>query len=388
MEMAEIYMDNAATTQVDPEVAEAMAKFMGEEYGNASSEHQKGIRARQALEQARSVVARSINAKPGEIIFTSGGTESNNLALKGTAFAGKKEGKDHIITTKIEHPSILRTCEWLEGEGFKITYLGVDGDGFVDPKGLEKAITKKTIMFSVIHGNNEIGTIQDLSALGKVCRKKNILFHTDACQSYTKTELDVEKHGLDLVTLNAHKIYGPKGVGALYVRKGTALVPLQHGGTHERGLRAGTENIPGIAGFAKAVELAEADTKQVGYVSGLRDRLISGILREIPDTELNGPRGEKRLPNNVNMYFKGVEGEALACLLDGEGTCVSTGSACSSMKLEPSHVLLALGMGEVKANGSLRITLGRHNTEEEVDRVVSALGPMVKRLRDMSPLYG
>lgn len=386
--MPEIYMDNAATTKTDLRVLEEMRRYEEYDYGNASSEHRMGIRARQALEKARAVIADSINAKPEEIIFTSGGTESNNLALKGAAFAVRKNGKNHIITTKIEHPSVLRTCEWLEQEGFKVTYLGVDREGFVDPQELERSITKKTALFSVIHGNNEIGTIQDLEELGAVCRKKGILFHTDACQSYTKTGLDVEKQNLDLVTLNAHKIYGPKGVGALYVRKGAPLTPWQHGGSHERGLRAGTENIPCIMGFAKAVELAESEPKRIERVSGLRDRLISGILEKIPDTELNGPRGERRLCNNVNIYFKGVEGEALACLLDGEGICVSTGSACSSLKLEPSHVLLALGMGEVKANGSLRITLGKYNTEEEADLAVEKLVPLVKRMRDISPLYG
>jgi cysteine desulfurase len=378
----EIYLDNGATTKVDELVLKEMLLYFSEIYGNSASLHLKGIEAKDALEKARKIIAKSINAEQEEIIFTSGGTESNNFALKAIAFENKEKG-NHIITTKVEHKSILETCKWLEKQGFEITYLDVDKEGFVNTKNLEKAITKKTILFSIIHGNNEIGTINDLESLGKICKANNILFHTDACQSYTKTIIDVQKMNLDLVTINAHKIHGPKGVGALYIRRGTKIKVWQHGGAHEFGLRAGTENISGIVGFAKAVAIA--DKKHIENMNKLRDKLINGIL-EIPDVSLNGPR-TNRLCNNVNVSFKGIEGEAIGGYLDSFGICSSTGSACSSLKLEPSYVLKAIGKTNEQANGSLRLTLSRYTTEEEIDFVLKKLPEVVKKLRSFSPIY-
>ena len=380
--MKRIYLDSGATTQTDEEVVRAMLPYFSDKYGNASSTHKVGQIAKQALYSARQVIAKSIGAKHKEIIFTSGGTESNNLAIKGAAFANKDKG-NHIITTKIEHDCVLNACKWLETQGFKITYLDVDSEGFVRPADLEKAITSKTILVSIIHGNNEIGTIQDLETLGKICKKHKVYFHTDACQSYTKTELDARKQNLDLITINSHKIHGPKGVGALYVRTGTKITPLLHGGGHEDGLRAGTENIPGIVGFAKAVELAKP--KHVAQMTKLRDKLIKAVL-QIPDVHLNGSKGEKRLANNTNFVFKYIEGEAIGGYLDGYGISASTGSACSNLDLKASHVLKAIGVKPEDANGSLRLTLSRYTTEEEIDKVIEVLPKVVKRLRKMSPL--
>ncbi len=380
--MNKIYLDNGASTKVDPKVVEAMKPYFTEKYGNPSSIHSFGREAKKALENSRKIIAKSINAKQEEIIFTSGGTESNNLALKGIAFANKD--KNHIITTKIEHDCVLESAKWLETQGFKVTYLNVDKEGFVNPKDLEKAITDKTILVSIIHGNNEIGTIQDLEALGKICKKHNVLFHTDACQSYTKTEIDVEKQNLNLVSLNAHKIHGPKGVGALYIREGTKITPLQHGGGHEFSLRSGTENIAGIVGFAEAVKLA--DKGYINYMTKLRDKLIKGVLK-IPNVKLNGPR-EKRLCNNANFSFKSIEGESIIGRLDLEGVSASTGSACSSKTLEPSHVLLAIGLTREDAHGSLRLSLSRFTKEEDIDCVIKILPNIVKKLRSISPIGG
>lgn len=379
----EIYLDNGATTKVDSEVLKEMLPYFSEKYGNGASLHLKGIEAKDALEKARKIIAKSINAEPEEIIFTSGGTESNNFALKAIAFENKDKG-NHIITTKVEHKCILESCKWLEKQGFEITYLDVDKEGFVNPDELAKAITKKTILFSCIHGNNEIGTINDLDALGNICKKNNIYFHTDACQSYTKVLIDVNKMNLDLVTINAHKIHGPKGVGALYVRRGTKIKSWQNGGQHEFNLRAGTENISGIVGFAKAVEIA--NKKNIEYMTKMRDKLIKGIL-EIPDVSLNGPIGNKRLCNNANFSFKGIEGEAIGGYLDSYGICSSTGSACSSIKLEPSYVLRAIGKTNEQANGSLRLTLSKYTTEEEIDFVLKKMPEIVKKLRSFSPIY-
>lgn len=381
--MKEIYLDNAATTQLDPKVLKAMLPYYTERYGNASSSHTKGREAKQALEKARKTIANSIGAKPEEIIFTSGGTESNNFALKSIAFNNKNKGK-HIITTKIEHDCVLNTCKWLETHGFEVTYLDVDKQGFVKPGELEKAITDKTLLVSIIHGNNEIGTIQDLKPLGEVCKKHNVYFHSDACQSFTKTELNVKRFPIDLITLNAHKIHGPKGVGALYIRKGTKISAWQHGGGHERNLRSGTENIHGIVGFAEAVKQA-SNSKHIKHMNKLRERLISGILK-IPEIELNGPTGNKRLCNNTNFYFKRIEGEAIGGYLDLKGIASSTGSACSSHTLEPSHVLQAIGRSKAEANGSLRLTLSRFTTEKEIDYVLKVLPGIVKKLRMISPL--
>lgn len=376
------YLDNGATTMVDPEVLKIMKPYLEEKYGNSSSIHTKGQEAKIALENSREIIAEAINAEPEEIIFTSGGTESNNIALKAVAFANRDKG-NHIIITKIEHDCVLNAAKWLETQGFKVTLLEVDSEGFVNPKTLEKAITKQTVLVSVIHGNNEIGTIQDLEALGKVCKKHGAYFHTDACQSFTKTEIDVKKIPVDLITLNAHKIHGPKGVGVLYIRKGTKIDAWQHGGGHERNLRSGTENIPGIVGFASAVKLA----MKKDYCKGmekLRDRLIEGALK-IPDSMLNGPRN-RRLCNNANVAFMFVEGESIAALLDAEGICVSTGSACSSHSLEPSHVLMALGRKEEEAHGSIRFTLSRFTTEEEIERTLKVLPGIIEKLRKISPL--
>ena len=378
--MKTIYLDNAATTPVDERVLKAMMPYFNEKYGNASSLHQKGQEAKMALEESREVIAKSIGAKPDEIIFTSGGTESNNLAVKGLSFA--YPDKKHIITSKIEHDCVLNSCKWLESRGYRVTYLNVDKEGFIDLKELERAITKDTLLVSIIHGNNEIGTIQPLEEIGKICKERKVFFHTDACQSYTKTLLDVKKMNLDLVTLNAHKIYGPKGVGALCLREGIKIIPISHGGGHEKNRRSGTENISSIVGFAEAVKIA--NSSDVKKIAKLRDKLIEG-LENIPGSKLNGPRGDKRLVNNVNFSFENVEGEAVGGLLDAKGICSSTGSACSSKSLEPSHVLIAIGLKPEEAHGSLRLSLSKFNTEEEIDYVLEVLPKIINRLRKISP---
>ncbi len=378
--MKTIYLDNAATTAVDERVLKAMMPYFNEKYGNASSLHQKGQEAKMALEESREVIAKSINAKADEIIFTSGGTESNNLAIKGLAFSYPE--KKHIIISKIEHDCVLNACKFLESKGYKINYLNVDKEGFIDLKELEKLITHDTLIVSIIHGNNEIGTIQDLEQIGRLCREKKVFFHTDACQSYTKTLLDVGKQNLDLVTLNAHKIHGPKGVGALYIRQGIKIIPIAHGGGHEKNRRSGTENIPGIIGFATAVKVA--NKSDVEKVRKLRDKLIAG-LEKVPGSKLNGARGDKRLANNINFSFENVEGEAVGGYLDAEGIASSTGSACSSKSLEPSHVLLAIGLKPEEAHGSLRLSLSKFNTEEEIDIVLEKLPKIIEKLRKISP---
>lgn len=382
MRLKEVYLDNGATTKIDPEVLKKMMPYLTDRYGNASSTHTFGQDSKNALEMARKVIAKSIKANSEEMIFTSGGTESNNFAIKGIAFANRKKG-DHIITTKVEHKSVMNICKWLEKQGFEVTYLDVDSEGFVDPKNLESAITKKTVLVSIIHGNNEIGTIQDLEGLGKICKKRGVYFHTDACQSYSKTEIDVKKQPVDLITLNAHKIHGPKGVGALYIRKDTEIVPWQHGGGHEFNLRGGTENIPGVVGFAEAAKIS-LDKRHVKYMTKLRDRLTGRVL-EMPGVKLNGPEGDKRLCNNVNFSFKGIEGEALGGYLDQKGISSSTGSACAARTLEPSHILKAIGLTNEESNGSLRLTLSRLNTEEEIDYVLNVLPKVVEKLRRISP---
>jgi len=382
-----IYLDNAATTPLAKEVLEEMLPYFSEKFGNASSIHSFGIEAREAIEKSREKIAKKLNAEPDEIIFTSGGTESNNLALKGIAFANRDKFKDinekpHIITTKIEHSCVLNTAKFLEKNGFEVTYLDVDEYGFVDAEKFESAIKKNTILASVIHGNNEIGTVQNIEELGKICREHEIYFHTDACQSFTKEEIDVKKQNLDLVTINAHKIYGPKGVGALYVRNGVKIEPLLHGGGHEKNLRSGTYNTPGIVGFGKAVEIIKKS--DIERMKNLRDYLIKRVLDEIPNSRLNG-HPTKRLCNNANFSFKNVEGESLLMLLDNAGISVSTGSACSSRSLEPSHVLTAIGLLPEEAHGSLRISLGIYNTKEEIDYTVENLKKIVERLRNLSP---
>jgi cysteine desulfurase len=379
--MKQIYFDNAATTKVDEEVLKAMLPYFTEKYGNASSVHFKGQEAKRALEDSRKTIAKSIGAKSQEIYFTSGGTESNNLAIKGLFYASYPQ-KNHIIISRIEHDCVLNTCKWLETQGAKITIMDVDAVGFVNPQDVENAITDKTILVSIIHGNNEIGTIQDLEAIGKICRNKRVYFHTDACQSYTKTFLDVGKQNLDLVTLNSHKIHGPKGVGALYIREGIKIIPISHGGGHERKIRSGTENVSGIVGFAKAVEIA--NKKNVEHMIRFRDKLINEILK-IPNTRLNGAK-EKRLCNNVNVSFNNIEGESIGGYLENYGICTSTGSACASHSLETSHVLKGIGLTPLEANSSIRISISKYTTEEEVDYLLEILPKIVEKLRKLSPL--
>ncbi|RLG15775.1 cysteine desulfurase NifS [Candidatus Pacearchaeota archaeon] len=379
--MKQIYFDNAATTKVDDEVLKEMLPYFNEKYGNASSVHFMGQEAKNALEKARKIIAKSINAKPHEIIFTSGGTESNNLAIKGLFYANYPE-KNHIITTKIEHDCVLNACKWLEKQGAKVTYLNVDEEGFINLEELKKAITNKTILVSVIHGNNEIGTIQDLENIGKICKEKKVLFHTDACQSFTKVPIDVKKQNIDLVTLNAHKIHGPKGIGALYIKDGIKITPLLHGGGHERKIRSGTENVPGAVGFGKAVQIASP--KDLEKMTKLRDKLIEEILK-IPNTTLNGPKNN-RLCNNINVSFNNIEGEAIGGYLERYGICTSTGSACSSHTLESSHVLKAIGKTPIEANSSLRISISKYTKQEEIDYFLKVLPKIVKKLRRISPL--
>jgi cysteine desulfurase len=375
--MKTIYFDNAATTRVDDEVLAIMSPYFNERYGNASSTHFAGQEAKNALEHSRKVIARAIGAKPHEIVFTSGGTEANNLAVKGLFYANYPQ-KNHIITTKIEHDCVLNACKWLETQGAVVTYLDVDSKGFVNLKELEDAITEKTFLVSIIHGNNEIGTIQDLGAIGKLCRGKGVLFHTDACQSFTKTLVNVRKQNLDLVTLNAHKIHGPKGVGALYIRDGVKVIPIAHGGGHERGLRSGTENVPGVVGFAKAVEVS--NKRDVESMNKLRDKLIDGILR-ISNTRLNGATDEKRLCNNVNVSFNDIDGEAVGGYLENLGICTSVGSACASHTHSASHVLKAIGITKDQVSGSLRISISKYTTDEEVNYLLSNLSGIIAKLR-------
>jgi cysteine desulfurase len=382
--MKQIYLDNAATTKVDERVLKAMLPYFTEKYGNASSVHAAGQEAKQALEWARKVISKSINAKPFEIIFTSGGTESNNLAIKGLFFWNKRNypEKNHIITTKIEHDCVLNACKWLETQGAKVTYLDVDEEGFVNPKNVEKAITEKTILVSVIHGNNEIGTIQNLEEIGKICKEKGIAFHSDACQSFTKVPIDVKKQNLSLLTLNAHKIHGPKGIGILYIKEGTKVVPISHGGGHERGFRSGTENVPGVVGFAKAVQIA--NQKDVQRMALLRDKIIDGILKT-PNVTLNGAK-ERRLCNNINISFNNIEGESIGGYLERYRVYTSTGSACSSHTLKTSHVLKAIGLSPLQSNSSLRISISKYTTQEEAGYFLKVLCKVVEKLRSISPL--
>jgi cysteine desulfurase len=378
-----IYLDNGATTKTDDRVVEAMEPYFKEYYGNPSSVYSFSEASREAMEKARSIIAEAIGAEKDEIIFTSGGSESDNLALRGLGAMQDKSRKNHIITTRIEHHAILHTCADLEKEGFEVTYLDVDREGFVDIDALKSAITDRTFLVSVIHGNNEIGTLQDLGAIGEVCAEKGVRFHTDAVQSFTKSDIDVKSMNIDMMSIASHKIHGPKGVGALYIKKGLRLKSQVTGGGQERKMRAGTENVPGFVGFGKAVEVAD-----YSGVAELRDYLMERILSEIPDTFLNGPRGDKRLCNNVNIGFRFVEGEGILMHLDGDGICVSTGSACSSQSLEPSHVLMALGLKHEDAHGCIRFTLSRFTTRVELDFTVEKLKGIIGNLRAMSPLAG
>ena len=378
-----IYMDHSATTPVDKRVLDFMLPYFGEKYGNASSLHSLGQEAKKAIEEARVKVAKVIHADPSEIYFTSGGTESNNFAIKGVSFADKDKGK-HIITTKIEHDCVLNTCKWLEKRGFEVTYLDVDKHGLIDIGDLESSLREDTILVSITHANNEIGTVQDMEEIGKTVKESNAYLHTDAVQSVTKLPVDVKKMSLDMLSISSHKIFGPKGVGCLYIRKGVKLDPLAHGGGHEGGLRSGTENVSGIVGFGEAMKIGEEERpKAMPRLQELRDKIIDNVLK-IDNTWLNG-HPQKRLPINANFSFKFIEGESLVLLLDAKGIEASTGSACSSKSLKPSHVLLAIGLKPEEAHGSLRLTLGKDNTEKDADYLLEVLPEVVSELRKMSP---
>jgi cysteine desulfurase len=384
--MNPIYMDYAATTPTDQQVVEAMLPYFGEIFGNPSSLHGFGQEALAAMEGARAKIAAFLGAKPAEIVFTSGGTESDNFAIKGTAWANRKKG-DHIITSAIEHHAVLETCRFLEKEGFRVTYLPVDGDGLVDPADVVKAITDRTILISIMHANNEIGTIQPIAEIGRIAKGKGICFHTDAVQTFGHLPLTVDELNIDLLSASAHKLYGPKGMGLLYIRKGTRITPLVHGGDQESGRRASTQNVPGIVGFGKAVELAAATLhEEVVRLTSLRDRFIQVIFERLDGIRLNG-HPARRLPNNINLSVESIEGEGMILSLDMMGIACSTGSACSSSSLEPSHCLLAIGLPHELSHGSLRFSLGMYTKEGDIDAVLEALPQVVGRLRAMSPLY-
>lgn len=382
-EIRRVYLDHSATTPVRPEVMSIMMPYFADRFGNASSVHRWGREARTAMDDAREKVASLIGAEPREIIFTSGGTEADNLAIRGTAWNKRPKG-NHLITSAVEHHAVLHTCETLEKEGFQVTYLPVDKHGMVDPADVSKAIKKETILITLIHGHNEVGTVEPIKDIGAIAKEHKVTFHVDAVQSAGKIPLDVSDMNVDLLTMSSHKMYGPKGVGALYVRKGIRLNSQATGGSHERNLRAGTENVPGIVGFGEACRLALGELPtESARLTLLRDRLIEGILGTIPDTVLNG-HPTVRLPNHVNISFRFIEGESILLNLDLMGIGASSGSACTSGSLEPSHVLLAMGLSHELAHGSLRMTLGRENTEEDIDYVLSTLPPIVSKLRDMS----
>ena len=384
--MERIYLDNAATTAVAPEVLEAMLPYFTQVYGNPSSIHATGREARKAIDAARKQVAAAINADPREIYFTAGGSESDNWAIKGAAMANKAKG-NHIITSSIEHHAVLHTCQWLEKNGFEVTYLPVDEFGRVNPADVEAAITDKTVLITIMAANNEIGTIEPIAEIGKIAKEKKILFHTDAVQAVGAIPVDVKEWNVDMLSMSGHKFHGPKGVGALYIRKGVRIDTYMHGGAQERGQRAGTENLAGIVGIGKAIELATANLESnAARLTAMRDRMIEGILAAIPECRLNGHRTE-RLPNNVNVSVRYIEGEALLLRLDLAGISGSSGSACTSGSLDPSHVLLAIGLPHEIAHGSLRLSLCEENTMEEADYAVDKLVQIVERLRSMSPLY-
>lgn len=381
-----IYMDNSATTPVKEKVLDEMIPYFTEKFGNPSSIYSLGADSKVAIEKAREQVAMVLGADKNEIFFTAGGSESDNWALKGIANKHKNKG-NHIITTKIEHHAILHTCEYLQKNGFEVTYLNVDKDGLINLEELENAITDKTIMISIMFANNEIGTIQPIKEIGEIAKSRNIIFHTDAVQAIGNIKIDVKELNIDLLSLSAHKFYGPKGIGAIYIRKGIKIDPLIAGGGQERNKRAGTENVPSIVGMGKAIELAYENLEEHNEkLTKLRERLMKGIQENIKYTKINGHR-TKRLPGNVNVCFEFIEGESLLLSLDIEGIAGSSGSACTSGSLDPSHVLLAIGLPHEIAHGSLRLSLGDFNTEEEVDYVVEKLIKIVERLRNMSPLY-
>ncbi|MDP2664015.1 MAG: cysteine desulfurase NifS [bacterium] len=384
MKNKRIYLDYAATTPTDPRAVRAMTPYFTEKFGNTMSLYSFGQEAKAALEMSREEVASLMGARPEEVIFTGSATESNNLALKGVAFGNKNKGR-HIITSPIEHPCVMEATRWLEKQGFEITRLKVDNYGLVDVADLKKKIRKDTILVSVIHASNEIGTIQPVEEIGRICREKGIYFHTDAVQSFGKIPIDVNRMKVDLLSASSHKMYGPKGVACLFVRKGTKIEPLLHGGGQESGLRSSTVNVAGIVGFAKACEICRREMKKEGKkLEKLRNKLIKGIFKKIPNSHLNG-HPQKRLPNNVNVWFDFIEGESMVVQLDLLGIAASTGSACSSAKLEPSHVLLATGLKHQEAHGSLRITLGRWTKDSEIDYLLKVLPGIVENLRKISP---
>jgi cysteine desulfurase len=384
--MKKIYLDYAATTPADPAVVQAMLPYFHDAFGNPSAIYSYGQEAKAAVEEARTKVARLIGARDDEIVFTGSGTEADNFALKGAAFANKSKG-NHIITSSIEHHAILESCKFLGKMDFKITYLSVDGYGLVDPDTVKKAITDKTILISIMHANNEVGTIQPISEISQVAKEAGVYFHTDAVQTAGHIQTNVQELGVDLLSISAHKLYGPKGVGLLYIKKGTKILPFLNGGAQERGRRASTENVPGIVGFGKAAELAGQEiNSEAERITRLRDKLITGIQKNIDHVHLNG-HPVKRLPNNANISVEFVEGESMCLNMDMAGICISTGSACSSTSLEASHVLLAMGLDPVKAHGSLRFTMGKWTTDEEIDKVLVTLPRIISKLRAMSPLY-
>ena len=384
--MKNIYLDNSATTRLDDEVLKEMMPYLTEEYGNASSIYKLGRNTRNAVETAREKIAKAINAEPDEIYFTSGGTESDNTTIRGIAYNNKKKG-NHIITSKIEHPAILETCKQLEKEGFEITYLNVDKNGIIDFEQLKNSIKETTILISIMFANNEIGTLQPIKEIGTIARENNIYFHTDSVQAVGSIKIDVKKMNIDSLSMSAHKFYGPKGIGALYIKKGITFQKFMNGGHQERNKRAGTENVPAIVGMGKAIEIAYRDLeKHTKQIKELRDYYINQVKDKIPYIKINGDM-EKRLPGNSNISFRFIEGESLLLNLDLKGICASSGSACTSGSLDPSYVLLAIGLPHEIAHGSLRISIGKYNTKEEIDYLVENLVEIVSKLREMSPLY-
>ncbi len=380
------YFDNSATTKINERVLKSMLPYLKENYGNASSIYSLGRESRGAIDSAREKVAKALGCDSKEIFFTNSGTESDNWAIKGVAFANREKG-NHIITSRIEHHAVLHTCEYLEKQGFEVTYLPVKKNGVVDIKELKKAIRKETILISIMYANNEIGTIEPIKEIGEIAKEKGIYFHTDAVQAVGNVEINLNELNIDLLTLSGHKFNGPKGIGVLYIKNGVRIENLLHGGGQERGKRASTENVANIVGLGEAIELATQDIKKKNkYVSNLREKCIEGILEKIPDTILNGDR-DKRLPGNVNVCFKYIEGESILLMLDRLGICASSGSACTSGSLDPSHVLLAIGLDHETAHGSLRLSFSKDNTEEEIDYLLEVLPDIISKLRRMSPLY-
>jgi cysteine desulfurase len=384
--MHPIYLDYAATTPTDKRVIEAILPYFGDVYGNPSSLHAFGQEAKAAVERAREKIASLLGTDPAEIVFTSGGTESDNFAIKGVAYANRKKG-NHIITSAIEHPAVLETCRFLEKEGFKVSYLPVDGEGMVDPASVADAITDQTILISIMHANNEIGTIQPIAEIGRLARSRDVYFHTDAVQSFGQIPVAVDELNVDLLSATAHKLYGPKGVGLLFIRKGTRITPFMHGGEQEQGRRSSTLNVPGIVGFGKAVELARASlTEEAARLTVMRDRCIHGLFDRLDGIRLNG-HPTRRLPNNINISARHVEGEGMILSLDMLGIACSTGSACSSSSMETSHVLTAIGLPKEFSHGSLRISLGRCTKEVDIDTVLETLPQVIGRLRALSPQH-